>query len=106
MAQLRLHFAEFEQRNAVLLVVGPEDAPAFIKYFGEHDLPFTGLPDPEHKVLDLYGQQFKLLRFGRMPAQVLIDKNGLIRFFCYGQDMTDIPTPTEMLKLVDALNEE
>jgi peroxiredoxin len=94
MAQLRQDFTEFEKRDTVILVVGPENAQAFIRYFREHDLPFTGLPDPTHVVLKLYGQQIKLFKFGRM------------RFICYGKDMTDIPTNAEMLDLIDKLNAE
>jgi peroxiredoxin len=104
MAQLRLDFAEFEKRGTEILVVGPENAATFKKYFTEHDLPFTGLPDAAHSVLKLYGQEIKLFKFGRMPAQLLVDKKGLVRFICYGHDMTDIPTNAEMLALIDSLD--
>ena len=104
MAQLRHDYTEFTKRDTVILVVGPENAAAFAAYFREHDLPFIGLPDPAHVVLDLYGQEFKLLKFGRMPAQALVDKAGMVRFICYGQNMSDIPTNAEMLKLIDEFN--
>jgi peroxiredoxin len=104
MAQLRQDFPEFEKRDTVILVVGPENAQAFTRYFREHDLPFIGLPDPTHVVLKLYGQQIKLFKFGRMPAQVLVDRAGIVRFICYGQDMTDIPTDAEMLALIDQID--
>jgi peroxiredoxin len=103
MAQLRQDFAEFEKRGIVILVVGPESAEAFTRYFREHDLPFIGLPDPTHTVLKQYGQEIKLFKFGRMPAQLVVDKTGMVRFICYGKDMTDIPTDEEMLALIDAL---
>ena len=104
MAQLRQDFSEFGKRNAVILVVGPEDAAAFARYFGENSLPFTGLPDPTHSVLKTYGQEIKLFKFGRMPAQVLVDRTGTARFVHYGRDMTDIPQNSEMLALIDELN--
>jgi peroxiredoxin len=104
MAQLRQDFAEFEKRGTVLLVIGPEGAAAFKKYFKDNDLPFTGLPDPEHSVLKLYGQQINLFKYGRMPAQVLVDKKGIARFVNYGHDMTDIPKNSEMLALIDSLD--
>ncbi len=103
MAQLRQDFAEFERRGIVILVVGPESAEAFSRYFREHDLPFIGLPDPTHTVLKQYGQEIKLFKFGRMPAQLVVDKKGMVRFICYGKDMTDIPTNAEMLALIDGL---
>ena len=104
MAQLRQDFAEFDKRATTILVVGPENAAAFARYFSEHDLPFTGLPDPAHTVLELYGQQIKLFKFGRMPAQILVDKAGMARYVHYGQDMTDIPTNDELLALIDKIS--
>jgi len=70
---------------------GPDNAAAFSKYWQENKLPFIGLPDPSHTVLKVYGQQINLFKFGRMPAQVLVDMNGIARFLHYGHDMTDIP---------------
>ena len=104
MAQLRQDFAEFEQRNTVILVVGPENAASFARYFRENKLPFTGLTDPAHTVLKLYGQEIKLFKYGRMPAQLLVDKKGIARFIHYGHDMTDIPKNVEMLALIDEIN--
>ena len=104
MAQLRLDFAEFGKRETSILVIGPENAAAFARYFSEHDLPFTGLPDPQHTVLDLYGQQTNLFKFGRMPAQLLVDKAGMVRSMHYGQSISDIPSNAEMLALIDEFN--
>lgn len=104
MAQLRQDFAEFEKRECVILVVGPENAAIFSRYFKENSLPFTGLPDPAHTVLKMYGQQINLFKFGRMPAQVLVDKKGRARFIHYGHDMADIPANAEMLALIDSLD--
>ncbi len=103
MAQLRQDHDEFVARDTAVLVLGPEDAEDFTEYFTEHDLPFIGLPDPEHSVLKLYGQQIKLFKFGRMPAQVLVDKAGIARFVHYGHNMRDIPENEEMLALIDSL---
>ena len=106
MAQLRRDYDKFVGRDTAVLVLGPEDAEDFIDYFTEHDLPFIGLPDPEHSVLKLYGQQIKLFKFGRMPAQVLVDKAGIARYIHYGHDMHDIPKNREMLALIDSLNDD
>jgi peroxiredoxin len=103
MAQLRQDFAEFVKRETTILVVGPENAAAFSKYWEENSLPFIGLPDPDHNVLKAYGQQINLFKFGRMPAQVLVDLNGAARFVHYGHDMTDFPKNSEMLVLIDSL---
>ncbi len=104
MAQLRQDFAEFKKRQTTILVIGPENAAAFARYFGENSLPFTGLPDPTHSVLKTYGQEINLFKLGRMPAQVLVDKTGTARFVHYGESMSDIPENAEILSLVDELN--
>ena len=106
MAQLRQDFQQFVDRDAVILVIGPEDRAAFQQYWQKENLPFIGLPDPTHTVADLYGQQVKLLRFGRMPAMTVIDKRGQIRYSHYGDSMRDIPPNAHILSLLDELNRE
>lgn len=106
MAQLRHDYSKFVDRNVEVVVVGPEDANAFAAYWQKEALPFTGLPDPKASVLKLYGQEVNLFKLGRMPAQVLIDLNGVARFVHYGHSMSDIPSNQEILDLVDELNAE
>jgi peroxiredoxin len=106
MAQLRQDYHEFEQRGAIVVVVGPEDAGAFEQFWKENDLPFTGLPDPKASVLRLYGQEINLFKLGRMPAQVIVDMHGMARFVHYGHDMSDIPSNEEVLELLDDIRQE
>jgi peroxiredoxin len=106
MAQLRQDYDKFLERQTAVIVVGPEDAKAFARYFGSNDLPFTGLPDPEHRILKQYGQEIKLFKYGRMPAQVLVDRDGTARFVHYGHSMSDIPSNEEILELIDGLEAE
>ena len=103
MAQLRRHHGKFVRRGAQILVIGPEDAPAFARYWEENRLPFIGLPDPDHSVLKLYGQQVNLFKMGRMPAQVVVDRLGVARFIHYGHSMEDIPSNEEILEILDSL---
>jgi peroxiredoxin Q/BCP len=62
-----------------VIVVGPEDTKAFADYWTNNQLPFIGLPDPKASVLKLYGQEINLFKLGRMPAQVIVDKEGIVR---------------------------
>ena len=104
MAQLRHDHTEFVARDVAVVVVGPENAQGFADYWQKEKLPFIGLPDPKASVLKLYGQEVNLFKLGRMPAQVLIDKEGIARFVHYGHDMSDIPSNQEILALVDEIN--
>jgi peroxiredoxin len=106
MAQLRQEHQKFIDRGAELIAVGPEGPRAFATWWHEHKMPFTGIPDPQHKIAKLYGQRIKLTKWGRMPALVVIDKQGMIRYAHYGEDMTDIPTDDEILAFLDKLNKE
>jgi peroxiredoxin Q/BCP len=106
MAQLRDEYLSFTSRNAEILVVGPEAVAAFSEYFKAHDLPFIGLPDPSHSVLKLYGQEVKLFKMGRMPAMLIVDSKGRVRFVHYGKEMSDIPSNQEVLTALDSINQE
>lgn len=105
MAQLRQDYDEFVAQDTEVVVVGPEGAEAFSMYWKQNKLPFIGLPDPTHSVLKRYGQEVKLFKFGRQPAQVTIDRNGQVRFVHYGHDPSDIPSNEEILTLLKAMNE-
>ena len=106
MAQLRRDYDKFDARESVILVVGPDDQAAFKEYWSRNKLPFIGLPDPRHRVADLYDQQVKFLRAGRMPAMMLIDKAGQIRYQHYAGSMRDIPSNQSILSILDKLNQE
>jgi peroxiredoxin Q/BCP len=106
MAQLRQAMDQFLKRDTAIVIVGPDNEAAFARYFEKHGLEYTGCPDPRHSILKLYGQQVKLFKLGRMPAQVLVDKQGIVRFAHYGLSMRDIPTIDEMLELIEEINEK
>jgi peroxiredoxin len=111
MAQLRQDYEQFVERDAEIVVVGPEDRKAFADYWqpaGSQgaQFPFVGLPDPEHAVPDLYGQEVNLFKLGRLPAQIIVDKAGKIRYLHYGRSMADIPPNSDILALLDELNQE
>jgi peroxiredoxin Q/BCP len=106
MAQLRQHYAQFTSRDTQIIVIGPEGKNAFKKYWELNNLPFIGLPNPGSSVLKLYGQEINLFKLGRMPAQVIVDKQGCARFVHYGNSMSDIPSNEELLAQIDQINWE
>ena len=69
-------------------------------------MPFIGLADIRSVVASLYHQEVNWLKAGRMPAVLVIDKQGMIRFTQYGENMSDIPENAEVLELVDKINLE
>lgn len=105
MAQLRQDYKMIAELDTLIVVVGPEGKEAFRKYWHENDLPFIGLPDPKHTVLKLFGQEVNLFKLGRMPAQVIVDKQGVARYAHYGHEMSDIPSNSEMIAILEEINQ-
>lgn len=103
MMQLHQEYDKFLGKDTVIVAIGPEKADKFREYWMENDLPFYGIPNEEHSVLKLYGQKVSLFKLGRMPAQMLIDKKGKLRYVHYGHSMQDIPENSEILELIDSL---
>ena len=106
MAQLRQDYQKFAERHAEVIAVGPEDAKTFADWWHNEQMPFVGIPDPRHVVANLYGQKVDPLKLGRMPALVVVEKEGKIRYQHYGESMSDIPSNEEILYLLDDLNKE
>ncbi len=102
MAQLRQDYQKFVNQETEIIVVGPENKAAFEQYWHKEKLPFIGLPDPIHQVANLYEQQVKLLKLGRLPALMVIDKEGKICYCHYGNSMQDIPSNEEVLAAISS----
>lgn len=100
MMQLHQDFNQYKKMDTEIIVIGPEKPEAFGEYFKKNNLPFRGIPDPEHTILKLYQQEVNLFKLGRMPGQMLIDKKGELRYVHYGHSMKDIPDNQEMFDLI------
>lgn len=103
MAQLRQDKAEFEKRGVEVLIIGPDGPYAFKRYWQQEAIPFIGLADIKNKVADDFHQEVNWLKLGRMPAMVIVDKEGYIRYSHYGKAMSDIPQDAEILAILDKL---
>lgn len=104
MAQLRQDYADFRNRDAEVIIIGPENAEAFRRRWAKENYPFVGIPDPEHHIADQYGQEARLLKLGRLPALAVVDLDGRIRYSHHGSDMQDIVANRTILDLLDELN--
>lgn len=104
MAQLRQDHEQFIVRNCVVLAVGPDGPKAFQRYWKNENMPFPGLSDVGYAIARQYSQEFKLLKYGLMPAMFIIDRSGIIRYAHYAESMSDIPENDTILKLIDRIN--
>ncbi|MBE0672839.1 MAG: redoxin domain-containing protein [Anaerolineales bacterium] len=101
---MRDHYAEFTSRGVEILAVGPDGMESFKKYWAKENIPFTGLPDPDHVVAKTYKQEVNLFKLGRMPLNCIVDVNGHIRYIHYSASRSDIPDNETFLSVIDELN--
>jgi peroxiredoxin len=104
LARLRDGYAEFTERDAEILAIGPDSLEKFANYWEENHIPFPGLPDPNKQVSKIYKQEVNLFKLGRMPLNAVLDRKGFIRFIHYGYSMSDIPDNETLLQVIDELN--
>ena len=106
MAQLRQDYQKFVDRDTEIIAIGPETPEDFADWWHKHQMPFIGIGDPKHDIARRFGQQVKLLKLGRMPAQFVIDREGKMRNLHYGESMQDIIADDDVLALLDEINVE
>ncbi|MBI5962936.1 MAG: redoxin domain-containing protein [Chloroflexi bacterium] len=101
---MRDHYAEFAERGVEIVAVGPNDMESFQRYWANENIPFIGLPDPDHRIAKLYRQEVNLFKLGRMPLNTVLDVDGRIRYVHFGSSMSDIPDNETFLNVIDHLN--
>jgi len=94
---------QFTDRKAQIIVIAPHEAEKVKAYWNKENLPFTGIPDPDGRLGKLYGQEWKLIKLGRMPALFIIDQKGTIAFAQYANNMADIPGNGTLLQILEEL---
>jgi len=73
----------FEEKNAVIIGVSPDDGNSHEKFISKYELPFVLLSDPEKKVLEKYDAWGAKSMYGRtymgvIRSTVLIDEEGKV----------------------------
>lgn len=104
MMQLHQDYNKFFELDTEIIAIGPDSNADFRKFWEEHGLEFIGIGDEKQRILKLYDQKISLLKLGRMPAQMIIDKNGILKFIHYGNSMKDIPENSEIIKIISNMN--
>ena len=106
MAQLRQDYQQFVEHETEVMAVGPDSQEAFERFWDQGKIPFVGLADPEHNAAKLYDQEVTLLKLGRVPAQMIIDKAGVVRFVHYASSMADIPENEAIIQILKQINQD
>ena len=104
LARIKNNYPEFVSQGVEVVAVGPNDMGSFRRYWADKNIPFIGLPDPEHIVSRQYLQEVNIFKLGRIPLNCVIDKTGRIRYIHYGSNAIDIPDNEVFLKVIDTIN--
>ncbi len=59
--------------------------------------------DEKKEVAKLLHQEWKVLKLGRMPGMLIIDRNGVIQWAYYSSSMRDIPKNEVILEVLEKL---
>ncbi|MBD0349382.1 MAG: thioredoxin-dependent thiol peroxidase [Thermoleophilia bacterium] len=81
--EFRDDYAEYEQRDAVILGVSPDNVDAHMRFREKYGLPFRLLADPDHRVAELYGAWGEKTSYGKKTVGLIrstfvIDADGRV----------------------------
>ena len=93
---------ELETRGYQVLAISPDDATDMQKMAERMDRPYHFLSDAGLKVTDLYG----IRRDEELPhpAMILLDDQGLVKWFYIGEDYKTRPSATQLQRVLDRLD--
>ncbi len=92
---------QFTDSKAQIVVIVPHGAEKTKSYWEKESLPYIGIPDSDGTLGKLYGQEWNLIKLGRMPALFIIDQKGTIAFAQYAKNMADIPDNKKLLQILE-----
>lgn len=102
--KIRDAYVKFKSYNTEIYAILPdnlENAKNFESTFAE---TYPIYYDDKKEVNKLLKQEVKPLKMGRMPALLIIDKQGIIKYAYYSDSMDDIPENEELFKILEKLN--
>lgn len=100
---MKQDIAEFTKRDTRVIVIAPHDDNSVRDYWEKENFPFMGIADPKGTIGKRYGQEWNLLKLGRMPALFVIDHKGLIVYVHYSKSMADIPENEQIIVVLDGM---
>lgn len=103
LGQMKQDIKQFTDRMAQIVVIAPHETEKVKAYWKKENIPFIGIPDPDGKIGKLYGQEWNLIKLGRMPALFIIDQKDTIVFSHYANYMADIPENGKLFRILEEL---
>lgn len=101
---LRNNLTKFKELDTELYAILPDNLENAKKFESEYAKDYPVYYDDKKKVNKMLNQEVKPLKFGRMPALLIIDKQSIIRYAHYSDSMDDIPKIEEIFDVLKNLN--
>ncbi len=97
---VRLHQEKdfLKSKNVNLVVIVPENEAGLTKYLNNTSINLNFVSDSKHTIADKYHQAVKFLKLGRMPAQILLDKDLNVVYEHHASNMKDVVLESEIFK--------
>ncbi len=102
--QLHQDIQKFEALKINVVVVCPENIAGVEKFVAKHPLELDLVADPQHVIADRFNQQVKIFKLGRLPAQIILDKDDKRVFEHYASSMTNIIENNVILSAIKKAN--
>lgn len=94
---------QFADKHAQIIVIAPHGKAKVKTYWEKENLPYIGIPDSDGTLGKLYGQEWNLIKLGRMPGLFIVDQKGEMAFAQYAKNMADIPENNKLFQILDGL---
>jgi methyl-accepting chemotaxis protein len=105
MGHIREIYPEFEKRGARVVVIMAESLARMQEFLDKHKYPFPVLSDVRREVVKAYGVyvrvNFESVNISR-PSEVILDKDGIVKYIYIGRIQTDFPTDDEIFAVLDS----
>ena len=99
-AELRKDYEKFIELNAYLYPILADKESNAKKLEQKYARKYPVFYDETKQVPNMLKQEVKIFKLGRMPGLLIIDKNGIIQYAYYGENMHDIPSNEEILEVL------
>jgi len=103
LARYARRFEEFEKRGAQIAGISVDPPPSNARMVGKLLLPFPLLCDPEGELARLYGL-WNAEEGVAVPAVVVVDQSGEVRYLYSGRDFADRPEDEGVFATLDELD--
>lgn len=97
---------EFEKRDTKILGMTSQDGEELRKYLTFHETPGKILNDSDKEVMQLYGLEDDVGPPRGViynPADIIIDRDGIMRFVYVWADSSDYPAEQELFDILDGI---